>query len=509
MNSWFVEQVKKSDVEYMDIAKTSVISGVKLDDLFNRVQGTIVINHADEIDSIVELANSHQIGLLPVYSKSDFKPKMTLVSKNEIYFLDLTKLKNIEYTKEGIVTIEAGVTQSELFDFLKSNDIKKIMPTTWIDHGGSIINEVACNRKGIAKSDYNNHVHGISATSGDGSKLEIINPDLSDGNNLLFNSVILNSNLAVIKSVSFELQDECRSSKIVELGFKQKHLLNTLAHLAMVKRESGALCGTIILNENAINNLVHKDIYSKKRKVGEMSEWTAFSFLAGTRLSVNATIQDIERPSLKYKMLVHSYLSINLIGKISRLLTSKIFSKAKSVADFRLKLKSGMKGYTNCFKIQTNYGQEKIETISFHQIIRNEDVYLSDALRSIDDFQVKHKLKPMVIIHSLGHGNGLRFDVAIDVDNNAEDCEEKRYAIKSLIEEMRYFDLSEVITRMEEASSSSIISKCKTAFDKRGVIKVMQEEFFFRKDEDDVPSWFSGNTSESKDKEPIENLEQV
>lgn len=506
MNSWFIEQVKNSDIEYTDIAKTSVIFGVKLDDLFNKVQGLIVINSCDELDAVIGLANSQQIGLLPLYSKSQLKPEMIHSSKSELYLLDLSRLKHINHEKD-VITIESGVTQRELFDYFKANDIKKMMPTAWIDHGGSIVEEVICKRNGIVKYDPITTLCGISATSGDGLKIEVNKSSIDGANGALMRDVALSKDLSIVKNISFLLMDECRSSSIVEINFKQKHLIKNVVNIDALKIQNKSLCGTMFLNEHAVNHLIYKkdifcDTETKSKQI-----WTSYSFVTGTRNAVNSTIQDIDIASSKHVIGADSYLSINILAKLSRMIPLSLSKRIARISEFKLKLKTAMKGYTDCFKIEMDSNESNKSIINFNLRIENNGISLDETIKAVDRIKIKYKVIPLISIQSVGEGRCFEMNVVIAVENNFEGFEDRISEIKRDFDDLPYFTISSVIESMKGYSSNSIKERMKSSFDKRNVLQIMREEAIYQERDEDIPSWFTGNKSTKSDHEEMHHIE--
>jgi 4-cresol dehydrogenase (hydroxylating) len=97
-----------------------------------QIAGALYPENVDEIISIVNIANRYKTPLYPISHGNNWGYGSALPPVDGCVIVDLSRMKRIlDFNNElGYVTIEPGVTQAQLYDFLVRKKARYIMPVT-------------------------------------------------------------------------------------------------------------------------------------------------------------------------------------------------------------------------------------------------------------------------------------------------------------------------------------------------------------------------------------------
>lgn len=123
----------------------------------------------EDIQNIIKIANAKHISLYTISTGKNWGFGSRIPIKDNSFLLDLSRMNRIlEYNEElGHITVEPGVTQMQLYDYLKKKNSKFCISITGSTPNSSLIGNI-CER-GIGTGPYNFRSHYISA-------LEVILP---------------------------------------------------------------------------------------------------------------------------------------------------------------------------------------------------------------------------------------------------------------------------------------------------------------------------------------------
>jgi 4-cresol dehydrogenase (hydroxylating) len=128
-------------------------------------QGAVVVKSSNIIPSLLKLANTHAFHLHPVSSNNNWGYGSILCEKTTrpVILLDLSQLKGIQPTSEalGLITIEPGVTQQELYDYLQKHDWPYMVPVTGAGPSCSILSNAL--ERGYGITPNTDHFYACTA----------------------------------------------------------------------------------------------------------------------------------------------------------------------------------------------------------------------------------------------------------------------------------------------------------------------------------------------------------
>lgn len=101
-------------------------------DANRNILGAIKIHNVSALPEVLQVANAHKLSLYPISRGQNWGYGSSLPTTDGCCILDLSSLCRIlDFNAElGYVTVEPGVTQQMLHDFLKEHDLPFMVPTT-------------------------------------------------------------------------------------------------------------------------------------------------------------------------------------------------------------------------------------------------------------------------------------------------------------------------------------------------------------------------------------------
>ncbi|MCB0317282.1 MAG: FAD-dependent oxidoreductase, partial [Bdellovibrionales bacterium] len=118
-----------------------------------KLSGLIQPISVPEIQTIIKLANQYQIGIYPISLGKNWGYGSKLPPTEDSVVLDLSKMsKIIDYNPElAYVIIEPGVSQLQLYDFLKSQDDNHVMDPSGAGPSASVVGNILERGFGIGR----------------------------------------------------------------------------------------------------------------------------------------------------------------------------------------------------------------------------------------------------------------------------------------------------------------------------------------------------------------------
>ncbi|MEP7702691.1 FAD-binding protein [Paraglaciecola sp. 25GB23A] len=128
------------------------------------LDAAVVINDIEEISLILKLANKYLFNIYPVSTNNNWGYGSFNVSDNRPnVILDFSKLKKIIPTSKelGLVTVQPGVTQQQLYDFLTKNNWQYMVPVTGAGPTCSLLSNAL--ERGYGITPHNDHFYACTA----------------------------------------------------------------------------------------------------------------------------------------------------------------------------------------------------------------------------------------------------------------------------------------------------------------------------------------------------------
>lgn len=125
--------VNNNEISNLIVTSEEIISNYKksTDAYKSNIVGIFKPKSIAEVQAILQYANQRNLKIWPVSSGRNFGYGTAQGGCNcSYYILDLSLLKDITYEGNGVVTIGAGVTQKDLYNFLRDKNLDYLVPIT-------------------------------------------------------------------------------------------------------------------------------------------------------------------------------------------------------------------------------------------------------------------------------------------------------------------------------------------------------------------------------------------
>lgn len=298
----------------------------------------------EEVQKILAIANEEKISVYPISTGHNWGYGTAMPVRGGNVILDLSLMnKIIDFNKDlGVVTLQPGVTQKILYDYLEEHNLEFIVPTTGAGPQGSILGNAL--ERGFGPTQFTDHLSAImsvSAVLADGSMYNSPLEEYGCGTvdklyryavGPYLGALFSQSNFGVVTSATFALtrKPDVTSMFFIKLNSDQelRHFTNELPTLL---GKLGLLhSGFKFVNKYqlaALSNAGQK----RKLKLNNFPEWLVTGSLAGDRRLVGAA-KKVMKSHLK--SVVHSmyFLDANFfvkhIPKVLMFPIPQIFKKA-------------------------------------------------------------------------------------------------------------------------------------------------------------------------------------
>lgn len=185
--------------------------------LFRRqVNGVILPASQEEVFEVVRIAGQHGVSLHPISGGKNWGYGTALPAQDSVWILDLSRLNRIIGIdlEQMAITIEPGVTQSQLHQYLEENEFDAMTPNTGIGAHGNILGNILERGFGVAPlQDHASSLMSLKACMANGKEFQSFFRGLSGdiGNGYKWGigpslePLFLQSNFAVITEATIKL----------------------------------------------------------------------------------------------------------------------------------------------------------------------------------------------------------------------------------------------------------------------------------------------------------------
>ncbi|MCU1238213.1 MAG: linked oxidase domain protein [Candidatus Solibacter sp.] len=159
-----------------------VITGSELDaylvnclSITRRVLAALWPENESEVQAIVRIAARHEVRIYTFSTGHNWGYGTSMPVEDDCVLLDLSRLNRILQMdgELGLIRLEPGVTQGQLFEFLRENDHDFFVPTTGAGPSGSLLGNALDRGFGITpEEDHFGAVRSVRAVLADGSIYE-------------------------------------------------------------------------------------------------------------------------------------------------------------------------------------------------------------------------------------------------------------------------------------------------------------------------------------------------
>ncbi len=141
--------ITKAYNEWKEIAGVTVLTGPEAILRFSdntlgttrKLSGVVQVTSVKQVQSVVHVANRNKIPLYPISGGHNWGYGSALPATDDCVILDLSGMNKIVQFNDslGYVIVEPGVTQQQLYEYIKDNGFGYMVPTTGAGPQGSIL----------------------------------------------------------------------------------------------------------------------------------------------------------------------------------------------------------------------------------------------------------------------------------------------------------------------------------------------------------------------------------
>lgn len=262
----------------------------------------------EEIQKILRIANEELVPLYPISTGHNWGYGTALPVEDDNIILDLSLMNKIlDFDKKlGIITVEPGVTQQILHDYLKEHDLPFIVPVTGAGPKGSLLGNALERGFGITPtSDHFSAVTTVTAVLADGT---LYNSALDEygcaridqlyryGIGPYLDGIFTQSNFGVVTKMTIALAREPERTDIFFFSLTShqelKEVVDTLPDLLS---SLGFITGGFkLVNKYQVQAMVNGSLRTRDKAIA-FPEWTVSGMVFGDPLLVSAAKKIIKK----------------------------------------------------------------------------------------------------------------------------------------------------------------------------------------------------------------------
>jgi len=299
-----------------------------------------------EVQNLVQFANDTNSPLYPISRGMNigYGDKLPVTDNNILVELhQMHRISNFD-NELGIIDICPGVTQEDLFDFLKDHDSKFIMDVTGAGTKSSIIgNILEGGFRHTPKGNYIEKIKEVQVVLGNGNTVTInkegVGPDLR--------YMVIQSNFGIVTKMRIELMKapEHYSSFLVKV--KEQSGLEPLVEALSDLRMEGTIISQVHIS-NSVRSyittqkcpeeyrervLTSEDVVElTKKDLVKLNPWSAFGGLYGSKAAVKVKKREMKRALRGVgKVIFMDDRKIEMVGRLAKSKIASLFGKSKDL----------------------------------------------------------------------------------------------------------------------------------------------------------------------------------
>jgi 4-cresol dehydrogenase (hydroxylating) len=287
------------------------------------IAGALHIVDSATLPDVVRIAQTYRIPLYPISTGHNWGYGTSLPARDNCVIVDLSRLQKIVHfdPEFGVVTVEPGVTQGMLADFLESNRHEFLVPVTGAGPTCSLLANALERGYGVTPlTDHFSAVTDIEAVLPDGSLYRTALRE-AGGEDLarLFKwgvgpysvGLFTQSGFGIVTKMSIMLARRPESVKVCFFSLKDDALLETaIGRVREVLSRLPGIVGAInLMNQHRVlsmtaphphdrvgaDGVIPQEVIEELGRQYQISPWTGFGTLYGTRAVVAAAQKEIRQ----------------------------------------------------------------------------------------------------------------------------------------------------------------------------------------------------------------------
>lgn len=238
-----------------------------------KIAGVLYPTTKENVIEIVRLANKHLVKIYPVSLGKNWGYGCQTPTHDDCYIVNLSKLHKIEIINKelGVFSIEPGVTQKMMYEFLLEHQLNFMIPTTGAGLNCSLIGNAL--DRGYGLSPITDHFKGltsIDAVLANGEQYhspflaygcETLSHLHPNGVGLNIQALFAQSNLGIVTRASIHLQKKSTDSMVFYFGTQNSLQLAIWVELIQIIMSEfiGTIYSVVLMNKNRVQATVEQN----------------------------------------------------------------------------------------------------------------------------------------------------------------------------------------------------------------------------------------------------------
>ncbi len=284
-------------------------------------KAVLMLRNTEDLCNAMQIAQKYAVSVYPISTGNNWGYGSSCATSDDSVIFDLSAMdKIISFDDEsGVVTVQPGVTQQMLYDFLQANGSDYLVPVTGAGPHCSLLGNALERGYGITpKTDHFESVTNLEAVLPDGSLYksnfienggEKISQLHKWGLGPYLDGIFTQSNMGIVTQVSIELQKKPEQIEFFCFQVKDtKQLPEAVEKIrVMLERAGHNLSGINILNGERVLSMssdypyeeilnVGRDVTMKKiMKKFNITPWTCVGAIYGTKHISKAVKKELKK----------------------------------------------------------------------------------------------------------------------------------------------------------------------------------------------------------------------
>jgi FAD/FMN-containing dehydrogenase len=333
-----------------------------------QIKCVVSIGNKHDIAKVLMLASDHKntgvaFSVHPISTGRNWGYASSRANDSNAVILDLSRLNNItcDDTALGIFTLEPGVTQQDLRDYLDLHQLKFMVPVTGAGPGCSIVGNAL--ERGYGITPYTDHFAAVNSIRGflaDGTPIRSAVAELDQSNHDFIDKTYkyglgpyldglwTQSNLAVVTEVSLRLKADPEAFSAFYLQFANEHQFEKAQQIVftILQKLEGVVGSVNIMDQRrvtammapnpngpAAHQVMSNQQLARLAKDYDIPAWTIVGTLYGQKSVVNAARAEVKRFAAGQcsKMIFSDSWLIRFGRVLMQLLPNAILSKPRKM----------------------------------------------------------------------------------------------------------------------------------------------------------------------------------
>lgn len=290
------------------------------------IKGILKPQSTKEVQSIVRIAQKYKTPLYPISGGKNWGYGSSNPVEKTSFIVDLSKMNKIKNfdAELGVVTVEPGVTQQDLYEYFKKNGDEFMVPTTGAGPSASILGNAL--ERGYGLTPHSDHFEAITSFNAVLPNGELYKPALEELGgkkiNQLFkwglgpylDGLFTQGNFGIVTEGTILIARKPESISTFFFSLKDDASLEgAVKAIRTIKEELGQNTGAINLmnarrvlsmiepfpkNDKNDQNVISDEVIKRLSKKHQITEWTGFGAIYGKK-EMTKVIRKIIKKTLK------------------------------------------------------------------------------------------------------------------------------------------------------------------------------------------------------------------